>query len=75
MLLAGPARRHSNPRLRRRAPETVWAGPPAADFRLSGPHEHGFPGIVALYGLESPGLTSALAIGARVADMLEARSA
>jgi L-2-hydroxyglutarate oxidase LhgO len=48
---------------------------PAADFLLSGPHEHGFPGFVALYGLESPGLTSALAIGARVADHLKAQGA
>jgi len=32
-----------------------------------------FPGFVALYGLESPGLTSALAIGARVADHLKAQ--
>ncbi|HXY58887.1 MAG TPA: NAD(P)/FAD-dependent oxidoreductase [Methylocystis sp.] len=48
------------------------AGPnaPAADFRLSGPQEHGFSGLLVLYGMESPGLTSALAVGARVADML-----
>jgi L-2-hydroxyglutarate oxidase LhgO len=48
------------------------AGPdaPAADFLVSGPQEHGFSGVVVLYGMESPGLTSALALGARVADML-----
>jgi L-2-hydroxyglutarate oxidase LhgO len=49
------------------------AGPdaPAADFLPSGPRAHGFPGVVILYGFESPGLTSALAVGARVAKMLE----
>jgi L-2-hydroxyglutarate oxidase LhgO len=49
------------------------AGPnaPAADFLLSGPNEHGFPRLMVLYGLESPGLTSALAVGAQVADTLE----
>jgi L-2-hydroxyglutarate oxidase LhgO len=33
---------------------------------------HGIPGLVNLFGIESPGLTSSLAIGAHVAQMLEA---
>ncbi len=48
------------------------AGPadPAADFCVQGPATHGVPGLVNLFGIESPGLTSCLALGARVAQML-----
>ena len=42
----------------------------ARDFLIQGPAEHGVPGLVNLFGIESPGLTSALAIGEYVADML-----
>lgn len=42
----------------------------AADFLIQGPAEHGVPGLVNLFGIESPGLTSALAIGAHVAGMV-----
>ena len=34
----------------------------AADFRIDGPAVHGVPGLVNLFGIESPGLTSAMAI-------------
>jgi L-2-hydroxyglutarate oxidase LhgO len=44
---------------------------PQPDFRLDGPAEHGIAGLVALFGVESPGLTSSLAIGEAVADLLE----
>ncbi|MFN9031817.1 MAG: NAD(P)/FAD-dependent oxidoreductase [Betaproteobacteria bacterium] len=47
---------------------------PAADFRLDGPAVHGVPNLVCLFGIESPGLTAALAIGESVAAMLEAAS-
>ena len=40
----------------------------APDFRIDGPGLHGVPGLVNLFGVESPGLTSALAIGAYVAN-------
>ncbi|MES2413616.1 MAG: NAD(P)/FAD-dependent oxidoreductase [Pseudomonadota bacterium] len=43
-----------------------------ADFAIQGPHEHGVPGLVNLFGIESPGLTSSLAIGGLVANMLAA---
>ena len=35
----------------------------APDFRIDGPALHGVPGLLNLFGIESPGLTSALAIG------------
>lgn len=43
---------------------------PAADFLIQGPRQHGVAGLVNLFGIESPGLTSSLAIGAHVAEML-----
>jgi L-2-hydroxyglutarate oxidase LhgO len=33
---------------------------PAADFLVQGPEAHGIPGLVNLYGIESPGLTASL---------------
>ncbi len=38
----------------------------AADFRIDGPAEHGTPGLVNLFGIESPGLTASLALAQRV---------
>ena len=44
------------------------------DFRLDDEQVHGLPGLMALFGIESPGLTSSLAIGEAVAARLtEAR--
>jgi len=40
------------------------------DFAIHSPEQHGLPGLVALYGIESPGLTASLAIGEMVAGML-----
>ena len=42
-----------------------------ADFMIQGPREHGVPGLVNLFGIESPGLTSCLALGAEVARCLD----
>ncbi len=43
---------------------------PAADFRIDGPAAHGVPGLVNLFGIESPGLTSCLALGEYVAALV-----
>ncbi len=43
-------------------------GEAVRDFRIDGPHEHGIPGFVNLFGIESPGLTAALAL----AEMVQA---
>ena len=43
---------------------------PAADFRIDGPEDHGIPQLVNLYGIESPGLTSCLAISDHVRRLL-----
>jgi L-2-hydroxyglutarate oxidase LhgO len=37
------------------------------DFVIHGQETHGVPRLVALYGIESPGLTSSLAIAEHVA--------
>ncbi len=39
------------------------------DFVIQGPHDHGVAGLIHLFGIESPGLTAALALAARVCDM------
>ena len=44
----------------------------AKDFLIQGPALHGVPGLVNLFGIESPGLTSSLAIGEHVAQLLRA---
>ena len=51
-------------------PKITGPGEPAADFVIQGPGEHGVPGLVNLFGIESPGLTSCLAIGQLVAAEL-----
>jgi L-2-hydroxyglutarate oxidase LhgO len=53
-------------------PKLHGPGQPQPDFRIDGPERHGLPGLVALFGIESPGLTSSLAIGQQVATLLGA---
>jgi len=47
-------------------PKISGPGEPAADFRIDGPAQHGAPGLVNLFGIESPGLTASLAIAEQV---------
>ena len=43
-------------------PKIVGAGVPAADFVIAGPSTHGIPGLINMFGIESPGLTACLAL-------------
>lgn len=45
---------------------------PQPDFMIDGPESHGVPGLVCLFGIESPGLTSSLALGDEVTRQLAA---
>lgn len=51
-------------------PKLHGPGEPQPDFRLDAADVHGLPGLVALFGIESPGVTSSLAIGEEVAARL-----
>jgi L-2-hydroxyglutarate oxidase LhgO len=51
-------------------PKLSGPGEPAADFLIAGPATHGVPGLINLFGIDSPGLTSSLAIGEAVAMMV-----
>jgi L-2-hydroxyglutarate oxidase LhgO len=51
-------------------PKISGPGEPAADFRIDALTEPGFPHVVQLFGIESPGLTASLAIATHVASLL-----
>ncbi len=51
-------------------PKLQAPGQPPADFRVDGPAVHGLPGLVNLFGIESPGLTASLALGQHVLSTL-----
>jgi len=51
-------------------PKLAGPGRPNADFCIDGPKAHGLPGLVNLFGIESPGLTASLAIATHVAELL-----
>jgi D-amino-acid oxidase len=51
-------------------PKLSGPGEPNADFRIDGPAAHGLPGLVNLFGIESPGLTASLAIAEHVGELL-----
>jgi L-2-hydroxyglutarate oxidase LhgO len=47
-------------------PKLAGPGEPAPDFVVAGPETHGAPGVITLFGIESPGLTASLAIAEEV---------
>jgi L-2-hydroxyglutarate oxidase LhgO len=51
-------------------PKTAGPRDPAPDFQVRGPAAHGVPGLVHLFGIESPGLTASLALAAEVLEQL-----
>jgi L-2-hydroxyglutarate oxidase LhgO len=50
-------------------PKLVGPGEADGDFRIDGPNTHGLAGLIALYGIESPGVTAALALATHVRAM------
>jgi L-2-hydroxyglutarate oxidase LhgO len=50
-------------------PKIAGPGDARADFVIAGPRDHGVGGLVQLFGIESPGLTSSLAIADVVAAL------
>lgn len=51
-------------------PKLSGKGEPQADFMLDTPADHRLPGLVQMFGIESPGLTSSLSLGEAIADAL-----
>lgn len=52
-------------------PKIVPPGAAAQDFVIQGPADHGIPGLINLFGIESPGLTASLALAEHVAVQAE----
>lgn len=52
-------------------PKITAPGQAAADFRIEGPDRHGIPGLINLFGIESPGLTASLALANHVTELLQ----
>jgi L-2-hydroxyglutarate oxidase LhgO len=52
-------------------PKLTGPGEGQADFLIVGPHGHGMPRLVNLFGIESPGLTSSLSIADEVVGQLQ----
>ncbi len=51
-------------------PKLTGQGEAQADFLIDPPAQHGVPGLVQMFGIESPGLTSSLSLGDEVASYL-----
>ncbi|HEX2200137.1 MAG TPA: NAD(P)/FAD-dependent oxidoreductase [Burkholderiales bacterium] len=52
-------------------PKTAGPGEAAPDFQIQGPAAHGVPGLVHLFGIESPGLTASLALANAVLQEIQ----
>ena len=55
-------------------PKTVPKGAPGQDFVVQGPQTHGVPGLINLFGIESPGLTASMAIADHVLEVSQTES-
>ncbi|MGE3294960.1 MAG: NAD(P)/FAD-dependent oxidoreductase [Geminicoccaceae bacterium] len=51
-------------------PKLGPAGTPGHDFQVIGPATHGLPGLVELFGIESPGLTASWPLACEVGRLL-----
>jgi L-2-hydroxyglutarate oxidase LhgO len=51
-------------------PKLTGPGEPPADFIIEGPVQHGMPGLVNMFGIESPGLTSSLSLAEEAVGLL-----
>jgi L-2-hydroxyglutarate oxidase LhgO len=51
-------------------PKISGPAEPAADFVVQGAADHGVPGLVNLYGIESPGLTASLPLADEIVRRL-----
>lgn len=54
-------------------PKLAGPGSQEQDFLISGPQQHGYAGLINLFGIESPGLTSSLAIAQHVLQLSQLR--
>ncbi len=52
-------------------PKLTGKGEAQADFLIDAPAQHGVPGVVQMFGIESPGLTSSLSLAEEVSTALE----
>ena len=46
-------------------------GAPAADFRIDDAATHGVPGLINLFGIDSPGLTASLALASEAVSRID----
>ena len=51
-------------------PKVQAPGQPMQDFVIQNAQTHGIPGLINLFGIESPGLTSCLALADHVVESL-----
>ena len=52
-------------------PKLTGPTEPQADFLIDAPAQHGLPGLVQMFGIESPGLTSSLSLAEDVVGYLD----
>jgi L-2-hydroxyglutarate oxidase LhgO len=51
-------------------PRITGPGQPPGDWRIDGPAAHGVPGLIHLFGIDTPGLTACLALADHVAGLM-----